>query len=92
MLECHQLQVTYHLLLSIISYGLTKSEFVRINRSALLLKDVLPVAKNILDRMLSQGGSKHMSLKQIKKAFNRHPEAFQKHIMTSDSVSKIAAT
>ena len=34
-----------------------------------------------------------MLLKQIKKVFNRHPEAFQKlHIMASDIVSKFAAT
>ena len=34
-----------------------------------------------------------MLLKQIKKAFNRLPEAFRKcHIMDSDIVSKIYAT
>ena len=53
-------------------------EFVRIARSTLLLKDFLLVAKNLLDRMINQGGSKHMLLKQIKKVFNRHPGAFQK--------------
>ena len=38
-------------------------EFVRIDRSTLLLKEFLPVAKNLLDRMISQGGSKRMLLK-----------------------------
>ena len=52
------------------------SEFVRIARSTLLLKDLLPEAKNLLDRMISQGGSKHILLKQINKPFNRHPKAF----------------
>ena len=34
-----------------------------------------------------------MLLKRITKAFNKHPEGFQKyHIMVSDIVSKIAAT
>ena len=43
--------------------------------------------------MINQGFSKQMLLKQIKKAFNRHPEAFQKdYIMALDIVSKIAVT
>ena len=67
-------------------YGFTMSEFIRISRSILLLKD-------LLDRLISPDRSKHMVLKQIKKAFNRHPKAFQKYqIMVSDIVSKIAAT
>ena len=33
-----------------------------------------------------------MLLKQIKKAFNRHPEDFQKYHMTSGMVRKIATT
>ena len=69
------------------------SEFVRITRWAFLLKDVLPVAKKLLNRMTSQGGSEYMLLKQIKKVFNRHPEAFQKsHIIDSDTVRKLSAT
>ena len=53
-----------------------------------LPRDFLSVAKNLLDRMTNQGGSK-----QIKKAYNRHPEAFQKNcIMASNIASKIAAT
>ena len=69
------------------------SEFVKIAGSTLLLKNFLPVAKSLLDRMINQAGSKQLLLKQIKKAFNRHPKAFQKyHIIASDIVSKIAAT
>ena len=61
--------------------------------SKLLLKDFLPVAKNLFDRMISQGDSKHILLKQIKETFNRHPEAFQSyHIVASDIINKIAAT
>ena len=78
---------------SINFYSSTLLEFVRIARSTLLLKDFLPVAKKQLDRMISRGGSKHMLLKQIKKASDRLSEAFQKfHTMASDIVSKIAAT
>ena len=44
--------------------------------------------------MINQGRPKHMFLKHIEKAFNRHPEAFYKyhknHIMASDILSKIA--
>ena len=44
--------------------------------------------------MINQGRPKHMLLKHVKKAFNRHPEAFHKyhkyHIMASDIVSNIA--
>ena len=54
------------------------SEFVRVAKSTLL---------NLLDRMISKAGSKHMFLKQIKKTFNRYPEALQKyHTMASDIV------
>ena len=50
-------------------------------------------AKNLLNLMIDQGESKHMLLKQIKKSFNRHPEAFQKfHSVASDIPSRIDAT
>ena len=65
---------------SIIFYSSTLSEFVRIAWSTLLIKDFFSVAKNILDRMINQGGSKHMPLKQIKKTFNI-AEAFQKYLI-----------
>ena len=67
---------------SIIFYSSNMSEFVRITRSTLLLKDFLHVAKNLLDQMISQGGSK--LLEKFKKALNKHLEAFQEyHIMAS---------
>ena len=53
---------------SIIFCSSTWSEFVKIFRSPLFLKDFLPVVKSLLDRMISQGGCKHMLLKRIKKA------------------------
>ena len=39
------------------------SEFVRIARSTSLLKISLPVAKNLLDRVINQGDSKYMRLR-----------------------------
>ena len=69
MLECHQLQVTDYLPFF---FSSTMSEFVSITRSSnLLLKDFLRTTKDLLDRMINQGGSKRILLKLIKKAFNR---------------------
>lgn len=77
----------------VIFYSSTMSEYSRIAKSILYLKDFLPVAKNLLDWMTSQGGSNQLPLKQNKKVFNRHPESFQKyHNMASDIASKTAAT
>ena len=64
---------------SITLYSSTMSEFLRIARSTLLLKNILPITNNLSDRMINQGRFKHMLLKQIKKAFNRHPEVFQSY-------------
>ena len=47
---------------SIIFYIFAKSKFVRIIKSTLLLKDFLPIAKNLLDRMINRGRSEHMLL------------------------------
>ena len=67
-------------------------EFVIIAGSTLLLKNFLHVSQNLVDRMINQAGSKPLLLKQIKKAFTRHPKVFQKyHIMASDIVNKSAA-
>ena len=63
------------------------SEFERIARSTLLLKGFLPVAKNLLDQISQM--IRNMLLKQIKKAFKRHPEVFQKYIMDSDIVGRL---
>ena len=60
----------------VIFYSSTMSEFARIAKSMLHLKDFLPVAKNLLHWMISQAGSNQLSLKQNKKVFNRHPESF----------------
>ena len=46
-------------------------EFERITRATLLLKEFLSAAKNLLDQMINQGGSKHMLLKKIKKDIQR---------------------
>ena len=73
----------------IIFYSSTLSEFRSIDRSKLLVKEFLLVAKDLLEQMINQGGSKHMLSKQIENIFNRHSEAFQKYRIF---VSKITAT
>ena len=59
-------------------YGSVMSEFLRIARSTLLYADFLPLASNLLNRMINQGGSKVKILQQISKAISRHPLSFNK--------------
>ena len=75
----------------IIFNSFTMSEFLRVARSTLLLKDFLSIALNLLEQLIDQSSFKHMLLKHIKKVFNGHSEDFhQYHIIASDIVSKIA--
>ena len=46
------------------------SELLRNARSTSLIIYFLPVSKNLLDGMITQGGSKYMLLKQIRKAID----------------------
>lgn len=62
------------------------SEFLRIARSTLLYQDFLPVASNLLKRIVNQGGSKTKLLQQISKAINQYPQPFTKF---SKSASEI---
>ena len=59
-------------------YGSIMSEFLRIARCTLKLSDFIPRAQILLKRMLTQGGSEMMLLRQIRKAMSRHPEPFEK--------------
>ena len=64
---------------SYVFYGSIMSEFLRIARCTLLLSDFIPRASALFKRMMKQGGSKNMVLRQIRKAIARHPEPFQKY-------------
>ena len=57
-------------------YGSVMSEFLRIARSTMLYEDFLPVASKLYKRMINQGGSAFMILKQIKKGMDRHPSSY----------------
>ena len=57
-------------------YGSVMSEFLRIARCTMLYEDFLPVAAKLFTRMVNQGGSADMILKQVKKCIDRHPSSF----------------
>ena len=60
-------------------YGSVMSEFLRIARCTLRYSDFLPSAISLFKRMIGQGGSKSLILKQISKAISRHPLPFNKY-------------
>ena len=73
-------------------YGSIMSEFLRIARCTLLLKDFVPRAKKLFERMTNQGGTKSRVLQQIRKAMLRHPEPFKKYQTRPDGIiSKITS-
>ena len=55
------------------------SEFLRIARCTVLLKDFVPRAKKLFERMCNQGGKKVRVFWQIRKAMSRHPDPFKKY-------------
>ena len=71
---------------SIIFYSSIFSEFLRIARCTLKLHDFIPRAHELYARMRAQGGDTKLILHQIKKAFRRHPEAFNKYNKTFNEV------
>ena len=60
-------------------YGTIMSEFLRIARCTLLLPDFISKANVLYKRMLNQGGTQNMVMKQIRKAIIRHPDTFIKY-------------
>ena len=73
-------------------YGSIMSEFLRIARCTLLLKDFVPRAKKLFEGMTNQGGTKSRVLQQIRKAMLRHPEPFKKYQTRPDGIiSKITS-
>ena len=76
---------------SFIFYGSIMSEFLRIARCTRQIEDFLPRAKDLCNRMVSQGGSKNVVLKQIRKAISRHPLPFSKFSLpTAEIIRKLS--
>ena len=74
-----------------IFYGSIMSEFLRIARCTRLVEDFIPRAKMLCERMVSQGGSKNVVLKQIRKAILRHPIPFSKYSLpVSEIIRKLS--
>ena len=67
-------------------YGSVMSEFLRIARCTLRYSDFLPSAISLFKRMIGQGGSKSLILKQISKAINRHPLPFTKYAKSAQDI------
>ena len=67
-------------------YGSVMSEFLRISRCSLRYSDFLPSAISLFKRMINQGGSEEVILKQIAKAISRHPEPFSKFSKTTKEI------
>ncbi len=73
---------------SFIFYGSIMSEFLRIARCTRLITNFIPRARSLCERMISQGGSKHLVFKQIRKAMSRHPVPFQKFSLSPTQIIK----
>ena len=71
---------------SFIFYGSIMSEFLRIARCTHLVEDFIPRAKSLCERMVAQGGSKTIVLKQVTKATLRHHIPFQKFSLRSSEI------
>ena len=69
-------------------YGSVMSEFLRIARCTLCYSDFLPSAITLFKRMVSQGGSTSLILKQISKAISRHPLPFTKYSKRAQEIIK----
>ena len=67
-------------------YGSVMSEFLRIARCTLPYSDFLPSAISLFKRMINQGGSDSLILKQISKAINRHPQPFAKFSKSTQEI------
>ena len=55
----------------------------------MLYEDFLPVASKLFKRMVNQGGSTDMILKQVKKGMDRHPFSFELSKTSTDMINDI---
>jgi len=75
---------------SYVFYGSIMSEFLRIARCTLHPNDFIPRVKQLTSRMHKQGAQLNKINIQIKKAINKHPEAFQSfNINTEELITSL---
>ena len=61
-----------------ISFGSIFLELLRIARCSLKTDDVIPRDSGLFSKMIAQGGNRATLSKQLKKAFHRYANVFQK--------------
>ena len=59
-----------------IFYSALVGEFLRIARSTLLLEDFVPKAKDLVNRMISQGANPFLSKRHLRNIIGNHPSCF----------------
>ena len=59
-----------------IFYSALIGEILRIARSTMLLEDFIPKAKDLIDRMISQGAKPFLSKRHLRKIIENHPSSF----------------
>ena len=72
---------------STISSGSIFSELLRMARCSLRTKDFIPRASDLFSRMIVQDGNRATLTKQLKKAFHRYPNVFQKFVKTHEEIN-----
>ena len=72
---------------STISSGSIFSELLRMARCSLRTKKFIPRNSDLFSRMIVQAGNRATLTKQLKKAFHRHPNVFQKFGKTHEEIN-----
>ena len=72
---------------STISSGSLFSELLRIAECSLRTKNFIPRASDLFSRMIVQDGNRATLTKQLKTAFHRYPNVFQKFGKTHEEIN-----
>ena len=72
---------------STISSGSIFSELLRMTRCSLKTENFIPRASDLLSRMIVQDGNRATLTKQLKTAFHRYPNIFQKFGKTHEEIN-----
>ena len=72
---------------STISSGSIFSELLRTVRCSLRTKNCIPRAFDLFSRMIVQDGNRAILTKQLKTAFHRYPNVFQKFGKTHEKIN-----
>ena len=72
---------------SAISSGSIFSDLLRMARCSLRTKNCIPRASDLFSRMIVQDGNRATLTKQLKSAFHRYPNVFQKFGKTHEGIN-----